>query len=148
MWSVHTRNETSSFGRASERARYPGLRRVRATPVVVVPKRGPRAATVPAARVAGVMRRGRKGARWSPRASRRLARVRRQRTRCRRPGEAGSGEPASTMRLVLSHTQGVSRPHILPRSAPIEAREAEEDPRGERPRALHEATSARAADGS
>lgn len=61
-------------------------------------------------------------------------RVIRQPHRCRRCRRA----PTSTMRLVLSHTQGVSRPHILLLDA---ARRTPE--RGERPRAFHEATSER-----
>lgn len=80
---------------------------------------------------------GRKAAERGPQGGpRRLAstRVIRQPHRCRRCRRA----PTSTMRLVLSHTQGVSRPHILLLDA---ARRTPE--RGERPRAFHEATSER-----
>lgn len=52
---------------------------------------------------------GRSRARRGPRGGPASARVIRQPRRCRRCQRA----PTSTMRLVLSHTQGVSRPHIL-----------------------------------
>lgn len=76
---------------------------------------------------------GRKGPARGP-APLASTRVIRQPHRCRRCRRA----PTSTMRLVLSHTQGVSRPHILLLDA---ARRTPE--RGERPRAFHEATSER-----
>lgn len=119
MWSVHTRNETTS------RRCTPTCRLARARPA----GRGGDPSSAQST--------GRKAAERGPQGGpRRLAstRVIRQPHRCRRCRRA----PTSTMRLVLSHTQGVSRPHILLLDA---ARRTPE--RGERPRAFHEATSER-----
>lgn len=132
MWSVHTRNETTSRGYPPERC----------TPTCrLAHKCGPRGEV--GARHGdgggGAVYRGKsggkRGAAGGPR--RASTRVIRQPRRCRRCRRA----PTSTMRLVLSHTQGVSRPHILLLDA---ARRTSE--RGERPRAFHEATSERASE--
>lgn len=112
MWSVHTRNETTS------RRCTPTCRLARARPA----GRGGDPSSAQST--------GRKAAERGPQGGpRRLAstRVIRQPHRCRRCRRA----PTSTMRLVLSHTQGVSRPHILLLDA---ARRTPE--RGERPRAV------------
>lgn len=127
MWSVHTRNETTSRRVPSGGARRPAASHER-------DPRGEIGAPPHAeSRGGGVDggKRQRKGGRRGP-APLASTRVIRQPHRCRRCRRA----PTSTMRLVLSHTQGVSRPHILLLDA---ARRTPE--RGERPRAFHEATS-------
>lgn len=96
MWSVHTRNETTSRRYPPEVHADPAARGARREPIseeVVVPTGGE----------------GRSRARRGPCGGPASARVIRQPRRCRRCQRA----PTSTMRLVLSHTQGVSRPHIL-----------------------------------
>lgn len=128
MWSVHTRNETTSRRYPPEvHADLPP--RTSETHGTKWRGEGPLldggGGGVDEGKSSG------KGAARGPLAS---TRVIRQPHRCRRCRRA----PTSTMRLVLSHTQGVSRPHILLLDA---ARRTPE--RGERPRAFHEATSER-----
>lgn len=125
MWSVHTRNETTW-------RRYPPEVHADLPPRTSV-ARGTRwgPPSLPWRSQRGEKQR--KGDRRGP-APLASTRVIRQPHRCRRCRRA----PTSTMRLVLSHTQGVSRPHILLLDA---ARRTSE--RGERPRAFHEATSER-----
>lgn len=132
MWSVHTRNETTS-------RRYPPEVHADLPPRTSEASggRGLLFGGGVGGREKGRGERGPQGARKGPaRGPAPLAstRVIRQPHRCRRCRRA----PTSTMRLVLSHTQGVSRPHILLLDA---ARRTPE--RGERPRAFHEATSER-----
>lgn len=106
MWSVHTRNETTSRMVSSRGARRETCR-----------GGGPRG------RMESTARGGENGGQGDPRASTRVIRQPRRCRRCRRA-------PTCTMRLVLSHTQGVSRPHILlRRGGPQKEREKE---RGER----------------
>lgn len=106
MWSVHTRNETTSRRYPPGRCT-PTCRHARARPA----GRGGGLTTVESMRP----RRGKSGGKGAagrgPVPARSLAStcVIRQPHRCRRCRRA----PTSTMRLVLSHTQGVSRPHIL-----------------------------------
>lgn len=123
MWSVHTRNETTS-------RRYPPEVHADLPPSTRWGRGGG-----PFTADGGEKQRkgGRRGAAGGP-APLASTRVIRQPHRCRRCRRA----PTSTMRLVLSHTHGVSRPHILLLDA---ARRTPE--RGERPRTFHEATSER-----
>lgn len=102
MWSVHTRNETTSQ-RGILRRCTPTCRLARARPAGR--GEGPSTAGVDGRKSSG------KGAARGEETRAPLAstRVIRQPHRCRRCRRA----PTSTMRLVLSHTQGVSRPHIL-----------------------------------
>jgi len=72
----------------------------------------------------------RRGPRRGPR--RPSDRVIRQPRRCRRCRRA----PTSTMRLVLSHTQGVSRPHILLLDAARRGAARRAGPRNEREREI------------
>lgn len=126
MWSVHTRNETTS-------RRYPPEVHADLPPRTSV-ARGARWGAGPPRRRGRRWRRrrrsptGGKAAERGPQGARAplaSTRVIQQPRRCRRCRRA----PTSTMRLVLSHTQGVSRPHILLLDA---ARRTPE--RGERPR--------------
>lgn len=126
MWSVHTRNETTS-------RRYPPEVGYLRTPTCRLARARPAGQGGGAGGVDGEKSSG-KGAAGGPAPPLASTRVIRQPHRCRRCRRA----PTSTMRLVLSHTQGVSRPHILLLDA---ARRTPE--RGERPRAFHEATSER-----
>jgi len=107
MWSVHTRNETTSRGYPAEvHADLSSCTRVWS---------GEEEREVKArhgdggggAVYGGKSGGGERGAAGGPRSA--STRVIRQPRRCRRCRRA----PTSTMRLVLSHTQGVSRPHIL-----------------------------------
>lgn len=130
MWSVHTRNETTSRG-------YPPEVHADLPPCTQVWPEGGEVGARHGVGGGGAVYRGKsggkRGAAGGPhRASTRVIRQPRRCRRCRRA-------LTSTMRLVLSHTQGVSRPHILLLDA---ARRTSE--RGERPRAFHEATSERA----
>lgn len=125
MWSVHTRNETTSRRVSSGGARRPAC--------VEGAYRG-------VGREGRIEERGREKWREGGLAgSRASTRVIRQPRRCRRCRRA----PTSTMRLVLSHTQGVSRPHILLLDAARRTPEREREESSARPRAFHEATSER-----